>query len=272
LIKFGVAYCQSASIVERQALFWRKCWRKIGQNWGFESRQGDYRVASFQLPFLYLEASTPKDVAIKVFVDLNTRYVRLTAFDIIVAQVEAATGESLRGLVNSLKGIAPEISHYIEPSELVLSVSALLQDRPPNERGYLGLEFEDIVRDWPRIVNGTRELTAFLKQEMVFDGDRLPTESVLAPLVALWAEAPDTPDDRGNTRILFRKYLWRVFFTARYDRAVPTAVLQDYRSLKKVITREAKESDVPCLDEEKYPLPDKGLILQAMSLSHKPSI
>jgi hypothetical protein len=112
-------------------------------------------------------------------------------------------------------------------------------------------------------VVGTRELIAFLKEEMVFDWDRLPTESVLAPLVALWAEAPDIPDERGNIRILFRKYLWRAFFTARYDRAVPTAVLQDYRSLKKVVTREAKESDVLCLDEGKYPLPGKGLIVQA---------
>ena len=221
------------------------------------------RVANFQLPFLYLEPSTPKHVAIKVFVDLNTRYVRLTAFDIVVAQVEAATGESLRGLVHSLEGSVPEISHYIEPSDLILSVSALLQDRPPNERGYLGLEFENVVRDWPKILTGTRELIAFLKEEIVFDGDRLPTESVLAPLVALWAEAPDTPDERGNIRILFRKYLWRAFFTTRYDRAVPTAVLQDYRSLKKAVIREAKENDVPCLDEAKYLLPDKGLILQA---------
>jgi len=221
------------------------------------------RVANFQLPFLYLEPSTPKHVAIKVFVDLNTRYVRLTAFDIVVAQVEAATGESLRGLVHSLEGTVPEISRYIEPSDLILSVSTLLQDRPPNERGYLGLEFENIIKDWPKIVVGARELIAFLKEETVFDLDRLPTESVLAPLVALWAEAPDIPDERGNIRILLRKYLWRAFFTARYDRAVPTAVLQDYRSLKKVIKREAKENDILCLDEGRYPLPDKGLLVQA---------
>jgi len=162
------------------------------------------KVANFQLPFLYLEPTTPKDVAINVFVKLNTRFVKLTAFDIVVAQVEEATGKSLHDFVDSLKGVAPEIVRYIEPSDIVLSTAALLQGRYPNQRGYLGLEFERVIDDWPTIVKGTKELVEFLKGEKVFDWDRLPTESVLAPLVALWAEAPTTPDEKGNIRILLR--------------------------------------------------------------------
>lgn len=86
---------------------------------------------------------------------------------------------------------------------------------------------------------------------------------MLAPLIALWVEAPETPDERGNTRILLKKYLWKAFFTERYDRAVPTAILQDYRVLRKVIMGEAKEAEVPCFKEYQYPLPNKEEIIQS---------
>ncbi len=221
------------------------------------------KVASFNLPFLYLPSGTSKDVAIEVFVKLNTTLVRLTAFDIIVAQLEAATGQSLHDLVATLDSSIPEITYYTEPSNFVLSVEALLQDKVPNQRGYFSLDLEKITEDWPKIVEGTKELTQFLKEEKIFDRDRLPIESILAPLAALWAEAPKSPDERGNIRILLRKYLWRSLFTERYDRAVPTAILQDYRSLKRVIESKADEATVPCFDENKYPLPGKELLIQS---------
>ncbi|GAG65989.1 unnamed protein product, partial [marine sediment metagenome] len=66
---------------------------------------------------------------------------------------------------------------------------------------------------------------------------------------------PEIPDERGNTRILLKKYLWKAFFTDRYDRAVPTAILQDYRVLRKVIMGEAKEADETCVKEYQNPLP-----------------
>lgn len=221
------------------------------------------QVAHFNLPYLYLPSETPKDVAIDVFVKLNTTLVRLTPFDIIVAQLESATGEPLHDLVASLNSSAPEITRYAEPSNLVLSVDALLQDKPPNQRGYFDLNLNKFVDDWPKIVKGTKECVQFLESERIIDRDRLPIETVLAPAIALWAEAPETPDEKGNTRILLRKYLWRAFFTERYDRAVPTAVLQDYRVLKKVIGGEAKETEVPCFDEGEYPLPRKEEIIQS---------
>lgn len=221
------------------------------------------RMAYFNLPYLYLPSETPKDVAIEVFVKLNTTLVKLTAFDIIVAQLEAATGEPLHDLVASLNSSVPEIIYYTEPSNLVLSVDALLQDKPPNQRGYLDLNLRRFVDDWSKIVKGIKECVQFLQAERIIDRDRLPIETVLAPLIALWVEAPETPSERGNTRILLRKYLWRAFFTERYDRAVPTAILQDYRMLKKVILGKTEESEVPCFDENEYPLPNVEEIIRS---------
>jgi len=196
-------------------------------------------------------------------VKLNTTYVSLTAFDIIVAQLEAATGEPLHDLVSSLKFSVPRVEQYVDPRNLVLSVAALLQEKPPNQSGYLSLDLSKFMEDWTRIVRGARECLQFLEEEKVPDWDRLPTESVLAPLAALWADSPDSPDSKGNMRILLRKYLWRSFFTERYDRAVPTAVLQDYRALRRVIIGEIPESEVPCFDEQMYPLPNPEELLRS---------
>ncbi|MBA7547734.1 hypothetical protein ES705_40170 [subsurface metagenome] len=125
------------------------------------------------------------------------------------------------------------------------------------------MDLKKFVDDWPKIVTGTKECVLFLEAERIIDRERLPIESVLAPLIALWADAPETSNERGNNRILLRKYLWRAFFTERYDRAVPTAVLQDYRMLRKVIAGKAKETEVPCFDEHQYPTPNNEEIIQS---------
>lgn len=61
-----------------------------------------HRVAGFPLPFLSLPLGTDKDVALDVFIKMNTMNTAPTAFDIVVAQVEAAIDESLHEKVEGL--------------------------------------------------------------------------------------------------------------------------------------------------------------------------
>lgn len=73
----------------------------LEQRFAIERRITDLRqrVAGYNIPFLSLPATTPPDVALDVFINMNTTFVRLTPFDIIVAQFEGRTGESLHDLV-----------------------------------------------------------------------------------------------------------------------------------------------------------------------------
>lgn len=221
------------------------------------------QVAQFNLPFLSLPVKTPKEVALDVFIKMNTRTVRLTTFDVIVAQTEEATGESLHDLVSGLIGRLPALAAYDAPEDLALGAMALLQDRVPNQTGYLGLDLGQMVRDWPILETGAKAATKFLEEEGIFDNKRLPTESVLAPLIALWTFVPDQPDRHGNARILLRKYIWRAFFTDRYERAAATAALQDFRALRDVIMEGLPEDRMPCFDEKAHPLPTRDELKQA---------
>ena len=221
------------------------------------------KFAGFNLPYLALPVGTDPAVALHVFIKMNTQTVPLSAFDIVVAQVEEAAGESLHDLVEGLEGAAPGLSAYISPPEFALSVSALMQGRAPSETGYLGLDFRRMVEEWRLLVEGARQTVLFLQQERVFDAQRLPTISVLGPLAALWSFVTNQPDARGNAQILFRKYLWRSFFTERYERAAATAALQDYRALKDLLLGVGSEADVPCFNGAAFPLPDREILMQA---------
>ena len=151
-------------------------------------------VATYNLPYLFLDASTDRSTVLDVFVKMNTRLVKLTAFDIIVAEIEGDTGESLHDLVASLHGQVPQLARYAEPQDVVLDVAALLQDRVPNRTGYFGVRWSEIIDMWEFLVEGCRRTVEFLEQERVSDGARLPTQPMLAPLISLWAHASEKPD------------------------------------------------------------------------------
>jgi hypothetical protein len=120
-----------------------------------------------------------------------------------------------------------------------------------------------MVEEWPVTERGVNAALSFLEEERVLDGDRLPTDPAFAPLIALWSGVPHQPDQLGNARVLLRKYMWRAFFTDRYERAAATAALQDYRALRKVIAGRADPSIVPCLNETEHPLPVAEALIQA---------
>lgn len=206
------------------------------------------QVANFNVPYLFLDVDTPKEVILDVFVKMNTRLVKLTAFDIIVADVEGATGESLHDLVAALKGQVPELARYAEPSDLVLDVAALLQDRSPTRIGYFGINWNRMIEHWDAVVAGSKRAVEFLEQEKIYDGARLPTRPALAPLIALLAHSPSSPDQLGNSRVLLRKYIWRAFFTERYEQAAATAAFQDYRALLPAVRNGRKEAEAPVFE------------------------
>lgn len=221
------------------------------------------KISNFNIPYLNLPAETLPEVAIDVFIKLNTSYVRLTAFDIIVAQVEEATGQSLHQKLTELRLGVPEIEDYIDIESYILSVAALLQDKLPNQRGFFSLDLNTMISEYYKIINGTKELVALLEEEKIYDNERLPTETILAPIAALFAEMPQNPDMAGNLRILIKKYLWRAFFSERYDRSIPTRILQDFREIKRVLNDNSGHQNIPIFDEKTYPLPNEELIAGA---------
>lgn len=212
------------------------------------------KFASYNIPFLSLPSTVSRETALNVFIQMNTSAAPLSAYDIVVAQVEAGTGTSLHDLVDELNHDIPEIQAYADAADLMLAVSALLQDRPPTKSTYLSTEFSNAVVDsWDTVRTGMDRAARFLRQEGIFDARRLPSDVSLYPLCALWGIAPEGLDAEGEARTTLRKYLWRSFFTDRYERTSATRSLVDFRQISKVLNGDSKELPL-VFDDDEYPL------------------
>jgi len=221
------------------------------------------RVDSFNLPFLSLPVTTPTEVALDVFIKMNTTAAPLSMFDIVVAQIEAGSGESLHDLIADLRRKVPAICDYYDPEGLAIYAAALLQDRPPTNSTYLSADFAGgLIRDWPRIVAGAGRAVSLLEGERIFDKQRLPSEVVVPVLTALWADAPTSMDAEGRARTLLRRYMWRAFFSGRYEASTNARALEDFRKLRSLIS--GPDAPMPDIfDDALYPLPSEDELVAA---------
>jgi hypothetical protein len=194
---------------------------------------------------------------------MNTSAEALSTYDIVVAQIEAAMGQSLHDLVEKTKKDCNRIEAYYGVEDLTLYAGALLQRKAPVESTYLNPEFGvKLLENWELFIRGVQRTVAFLEEERVFDASRLPSEVVVPVLVSLWANASTRGDAEGRARSVIRKYLWRAFFTSRYERATSSRTLSDTISLQKYLLATTAETP-EIFDEDLYPLPEVGELLTA---------
>lgn len=225
------------------------------------------RVAHFNLPYLSLPADTGKDVALQVFINMNTNSKPLSLYDIIVAEVENVSGRSLHELQASLHEKCPKAARYENLSALILSTSALLQDKLPNTRGMIEMDKRALLDNWPKLEKGLARMAEFLEAECIFDASRLPTNAVLSVLAALYDLVPDHGDFVAKAERLLRSYLWSSFFTERYENAAATHAYADFKALKTLLVNPGFTAQdygsVPVLDRETHPLADADSLLAA---------
>ena len=221
------------------------------------------KFAQFNLPFLSLPTNTPKETALDVFVKMNTSAQPLSTYDIVVAQVEAATGFSVHELVEELRKEAPTLEIFANPSQVILNAGALIQDLTPNKSVMLGDKFaEGLIDNWDKLVSGAQRASRFLDEEHIFDSMRIPSDAATPMLVALWAHAPDGLDSEGEARHILRKFLWRAFLTERYEAATNSRTFADYRLLASRL--KGKDDGAPPIFSDKaYPLPGLDDLLLA---------
>lgn len=173
-----------------------------------------------------------------MFVNMNTNSKPLSPYDIIVAEVEGVMGQSLHALQDALDKKDPNVARYSELSDMILTTSALLQNALPNQRGAWDMDKRVMVNNWKVMERGLGRMAEFLKNEGIYDRQRLPTNAVLAVIAALYAEIPESGDKRGQNELLLKKYLWHSFFTDRYENAAATRAYSDFIALRKVVREE----------------------------------
>lgn len=215
------------------------------------------RMQSYVLPFLSLPVETSKETALEVFINMNTSASPLKDFDIVVAQVEEATGESLHSMIEDLTHSIPAAKDYGRIESVLLSVAALLLDKPPLKKTYLEDAFgAGLMKVWPDVTQGIKRGLQFMCDEAIFNEKSLPTEVALYLTCGLWAVAANFKlDNEGNARTLIRKALWRACFTNRYGKTSATRAFADFRALRNVLEG-STSAECDLFNESMYRLPD----------------
>jgi len=225
------------------------------------------RVTHFNLPYLSLPAETGKDIALQVFINMNTNSKPLSLYDIIVAEVESVAEKSLHSLESALKDNCPDVSRFGNLSDLILSTSALLQDKIPSTRGMIEMDKGQLLTNWPKLERGLQRMVAFLEEQGVFDQARLPTNAVLAVTAAAYEFIPENGDYLAKAEKLLRSYLWSSFFTDRYENSATSRAFADFRALKLLLKTpnflENQKDSVPALDRKNHPLADVDSLIVA---------
>lgn len=225
------------------------------------------RVTHFNLPYLSLPAETTKDVALQVFINMNTNSKPLSLYDIIVAEVESVAEKSLHALEASLTDKCPTASRYGNMSDLILSTSALLQEKLPNTRGMIEMDKNQLLVNWPKLESGLERMASFLHSQGVFDQARLPTNAVLAVIAAAYELIPDHGDFHAKAEKLLRRYLWSAFFSDRYENTAASRAFADFKAIKALLKNpsftEAELATVPVLNRSDFPLADVDSLMAA---------
>jgi hypothetical protein len=223
------------------------------------------RVTHFNLPYLSLPSDTGKDVALQVFINMNTNSKPLSIYDIIVAEVESVAEKSLHDLQENINARCPSISHYADLSDLILSTSALLQDKTPNVRGQIDMNKSVMLDNWATLERGLDRMAAFLASQGLYDEARLPTNAVLSVIAACYELIPDNGDFLAKGEKLLRRYLWSSFFTDRYENTAASRAYADFKALKALLLKRSYTDDelssVPVLNREEFPLADVESLL-----------
>lgn len=220
-------------------------------------------IALYNIPFMSLPVTTEKHTALDVFIKMNTSAAPLSIYDIVVAQVEAGMGQSLHNLVAAAPEVSPAIAAYYSLENLALYASALLQGRAPTNATYMAPDFgRHLLTNWDIFLDGVSRTVDFLEQERVFDSARLPTDVVIPVLVALWGLAPKGLDAEGRARTILRKYLWRAFFSDRYEKSTNSRALADFNEMKPWVIG-VGSSKPAIFSDELNPLPHAQELISA---------
>ena len=252
-----------------------------------------------KLQYCSLDDDTDADTAIDIFINVNRSAIKLKQVDIAIAIARADHGEDLRARVENYLKRSTEAEYYFNPqlskgipeaAAWILKVGCLKvrSDRypdglPPKESHYpsairslFGSNLDD--PDAQRRERDTRmkQLEADLDTALRFVACRggatkrtLPAWPPVHVIAALQDDVRKAGGAlEGEITQLLSAYVWRAFFTDRYQAQANDRLLEDYQKLREYIRnlvpgREKPDVLVPAFDDNEHPLPRSAQLERA---------
>ena len=240
------------------------------------------------LHYCELDADTEKDKAIDIFVQSNKSSVKVNEFDIAVALALGEGGEYLRDRISDFNLQSNVIRHYFNADEddeeaviaplgerLLFSACIAVKGVAPKRS-----RFDDVIEDvfqsdgrnadrlLAGLLHNVEAGLTMLSEHGVATGDMLPALPSLHVLTALQDHFKELKSaaELGIANRLISAYLWRSFFTERYEAKANDRLFEDYEALKKCIGYIKEKGalgpfeEVPIFRDREYPLPGAEML------------
>lgn len=216
------------------------------------------KFSSEDIPYFLLPTDMLEEDAIDIFIETNTSSMKLTPYDIAVAQMERKTEESLTEKTDELKDEIQTIEDLdTDVGDLVLKIYCVISGKVPTYGQYKDLDFKDLSQQWPKIIKGIKWTVKCLKELRISTGKRLPTTVPLRVLPALYQRIPRTGRKHARALRIVKKYLWWAFLSDRYQKQANHRLKEDYDDLSAYIREEKGEEDIRIF---KSGIPDEEMI------------
>ena len=231
------------------------------------SRKLEDRVREFRerllmhrrLHYCVLAAEIDRNVAVDIFVETNKSSATIKRFDIVVAIAEGDYEEDLRNHIRDFHHGSSIVEHYFsrdeekmipQVGEWLLKVACLETGKPPKEQHY-----ESALKSLFRGNTSERKkrlgkLQANLEAALVLAaGHGAPNHRTLPawpPIHVIAAVQGDLQSikrasSQSTANELISAYLWRAFFTDRYEVQANDRLFDDYRKIQKCL-RQIKDT------------------------------
>ena len=274
---------------------WYWCMRALGD--GNKARRLEKSIGKlreqvlFRRPLHYfeLDAETDKNTAIEIFVQSNKSSVKVNDFDIAVALALDEGDEDLRERIGEFHRQSDVTRYYFNVGEnddegaisplgewLLFGACLTLRGVAPKKQRFEEVVKEDLFQVDKDIanecLNGLLDNIEGGLNALADHGaptrDTLPALPPLHVVVSLQAglRSVKSANALGICNKLVSAYMWRSFFTDRYEAKANDRLFEDYKALQRCIeqvreTGTFRHDDLaPVFNEEDYPLPTEATL------------
>lgn len=222
------------------------------------------------------------DEAATIFVETNRSSVKVSAFDLAVAQAQQRSNIKLRERIQLFYNDHDRVKYYFdqdaekwipEIGDCILKIACLKTGSnglPPKDSKFedaLEYLFADGTQNADMIESNLDATLQFIEDNGVPIKNILPRLPPVYVIAALQDELIDIRAvDRSKAMGLLRKYLWRSFFSDRYERQANDRLYEDFKCLRDDIRR-IKQGKQP---KEIAPIFKDARVITEKELCNKP--
>ena len=208
-------------------------------------------IENYQIPVITLSSNTPKEAICKVFENVNTGGVPLTAFELLTA-IYAADDYKLRDSWDNVKTELTkdgELLSVIDPIDYltsVLLVSKYYKNKETGEavsckrKDLLSMPLEEYKKYSDKVKDAYVRCKAFLIENHIFSSNNLPYPTQLIPLAAVFAILGNRAEE-AKVLAKIKRWYWCGVLGEMYGGANETRYANDVSDLTVWAT---EESDV----------------------------